>query len=82
MTLLGLTFFLQNIAIQDTAEGCIDKDHGVFDRYGDNCTWYTDTKNGLTGFRLSDNCGLYDDDDFVADIMCCACKGFDTILIN
>ena len=64
--------------MSDTAEGCIDKDHGVFDRDGDNCTWY----NGLDISRLSYKCGKYDDDDFTANSMCCACKGVDTILIN
>ena len=64
--------------MSDTGEGCIDKDHGVYDSFGDSCTWY----NGLHVSRLPYNCGNHDDDDFKANIMCCACKGIDTILIN
>ena len=57
----------------DTGEGCQDTDHGVFDTYGDNCTWY---------YGLTSGCGNYDDDDFTANTMCCACKGIITIYIH
>ena len=49
-------------------------DHGVFDTYGDNCTWYYHS--------IGIGCGDYDDDDFTANTMCCACKGIITILIR
>ena len=64
--------------MSNTGEGCINKDHGVFDRYGDNCSWY----NELHVSRLPYACGTYDDDDFTANNMCCACKGVYMISIN
>ena len=48
-------------------------DHGVFDTYGDSCTWY---------YSSTSSCGEYDDDDFTANTMCCACKGIITIYIH
>lgn len=34
------------------------------DSFGDDCTWYQQNPVG---------CGLYDDDDFLANTACCAC---------
>ena len=48
-------------------EVCHDSDDGKKDKYGDNCTsWYN---------KKPEYCGRFDDNDFSADSMCCACKG-------
>lgn len=47
---------------------CEDTTNGVTDSYGDTCEWYAIGTNSL-------QCGRYDNDDFVADSMCCACEG-------
>ena len=57
----------------DTWKGCNDTDHGAFDKYGDTCAWY-DTQTRF--------CGDFDDNDFTAYEMCCACRGIITILIR
>jgi len=44
---------------------CINTDNGATDDGGDSCDWYDDNSN---------RCGDYDDDDFTADTMCCACQ--------
>lgn len=49
-----------------TGGNCVDQDYGVADVYGDKCEWYESSP---------DSCGTYDDDDFVADELCCACGG-------
>jgi len=41
------------------------------DAEGDGCMWYRLEQDG---FRFSDYCGEYDDADFVAEELCCACK--------
>ena len=56
----------------DTEESCKDMDDGVFDGAGDSCSWYN---HNLT----RKYCGKYDDEDFSASALCCACKG---IIIN
>ena len=45
---------------------CRNTDGGATDSYGDSCAAY----KGYTGW-----CGLYDDDDFTANSMCCVCGG-------
>ena len=45
---------------------CTDSNNGKKDKWGDDCSWYQ---------RNPWRCGKYDDDDFNANIMCCACKG-------
>ena len=51
----------------DTEAGCTDWDDlGETDVDGDGCAVY---------WSNSDWCGGYDDDDFFADIYCCACGG-------
>ena len=47
-------------------------DDGVFDAFGDNCSWYSELTNKTY-------CGRYDDEDFSASVLCCVCKG---IIIN
>ena len=48
-------------------EVCHDSDNGKKDELGFDCTiWYND---------FPEDCGKYDNDDFSANSMCCACKG-------
>ena len=44
----------------------MDRADGATDSYGDGCEWYDNWPSG---------CGYYDDDDFDAYEMCCACEG-------
>jgi len=46
---------------------CADTDFGATDTYGDDCSWYIG--------QSFDQCGRYDDADFTAVSMCCACGG-------
>ena len=45
---------------------CVDTAGPFLDSGGDSCSWYA-------SYRSS--CGVYDDADFVASIMCCECGG-------
>lgn len=45
---------------------CTDTADGATDTYHDGCEWYDATPQ---------DCGLYDDDDFVSNEVCCACGG-------
>ena len=47
---------------------CRDTDNGATDRDGQDCSskWYK---------LYPQDCGAYDDDDFKANKMCCACNG-------
>merc|ERR1712083_864029 len=55
---------------QSNADQCVDTDNGALDSYNDPCSGYTNTPSW---------CGTsYDDDDFVANTMCCACGGGST----
>jgi len=45
---------------------CIDIDGGVVDKDGDGCGWYTSHPG---------SCGEYDDANFTAASLCCACGG-------
>ena len=47
------------------AYGCTDTDNGAVDPYSDGCDEYTDHPNYCGG--------KYEDSDFTADDMCCAC---------
>ena len=51
---------------------CQDSDDGKTDRRQKNCKSYYD--------KYPIDCGKFDDDDFSANSMCCACKG--TIFLN
>ena len=45
---------------------CENSDNGKTDKDGDSCeTWYD---------LYPQDCGYYDDEDFVAKVMCCACR--------
>ena len=58
-------------AIADPPAGtCQDTNNGAADSYGDDCAWYTVNSWG---------CDLnFNDSDFNAGSMCCACKGGST----
>lgn len=45
---------------------CADANGEAGDSSNDGCDWYDEYPSG---------CGLYDDDDFVSSVMCCACEG-------
>ena len=45
---------------------CSDTANGATDTGRDGCDWYNDKPQ---------ECGKYDDDDFVANSVCCACGG-------
>ena len=45
---------------------CFSTSHGAGDSSENGCYWYTSSQ---------DSCGAFDDDDFVASEMCCACGG-------
>ena len=47
--------------------GCIDETNGATDSYDDGCNYYDDNPT---------ECGNYDDEDFKANSMCCACGNF------
>ena len=59
-----LISFLSTICFK---EECQDSDNGKTDSRGFNCT--------LVYNKYPKYCGDYDDDDFTANSMCCACKG-------
>ena len=45
---------------------CVDTDNGALGSWLDDCTYHTSHPS---------SCGQYDDKDFVASQMCCACGG-------
>ena len=46
---------------------CVNTNNGATDSMGDNCVdWYDE---------YPEDCGKYDDNDFKAEIVCCACGG-------
>jgi len=58
----------ENVASGNCPEECTDSDNGKTDIGGDSCVWYNEQPV---------LCGSYDDDDFKAKEMCCACKACD-----
>ena len=48
---------------------CGEQNFGATDNGGDGCDWYFRSQSNR------DRCGNYDDDDFTASLMCCACGG-------
>ena len=44
---------------------CVDETNGATDTDGDGCDYYESHQN---------QCGDFDNDDFIAKSMCCACK--------
>ena len=64
MLFAGTCFF---ITLCKAEANCMDTDNGATDSNGESCAyWYR---------WYPKDCGLYDDDDFTAKTMCCACKG-------
>ena len=61
--MLLLISFLSTICFKGK---CQDSDNGKTDLYEANCA------NGYNEYPEA--CGFYDDDDFTANSMCCACK--------
>ena len=56
----------------ETAIGdCLDTNNGATDSWWSGCDYYAD-------YPSSCNTGTFDDDDFTASTMCCACGGGDT----
>ena len=49
-------------------EACSDTDFGHLDQEG----------HGCNGYSNPSYCGMYDDGDFQADVMCCSCGGGNT----
>ena len=49
---------------------CIDTNGQALDEGSDSCSWYE---------THSSRCGDYDDEDFSASEMCCACNGGRTV---
>ena len=47
---------------------CKDSDNGKTDELGEDC-------KSFMYHNTPENCGNYDDDDFTANSMCCACIG-------
>ena len=47
-------------------DACVDTASDATDKYNDGCKWYDENPK---------HCGIYDDDDFIANEMCCACNG-------
>ena len=54
---------VEDVDSEETELGCIDTN--TFDLNGENCDWYTPNR-----LRF---CGTFDDEDFTASSMCCAC---------
>ena len=44
---------------------CFDTNKGSKDNSEDDCDWY---------YQSPEACGMFDDDDFKARTMCCACR--------
>ena len=44
---------------------CVDETNGATDIDGYGCDYYKDSTYA---------CGIFDDEDFIANSMCCACK--------
>ena len=61
-----LQYFLKFSWTFKVKEICTNSDNGATDGADDSCEdWYDENP---------DDCGEYDDDDFTAKTMCCACK--------
>jgi len=48
---------------------CVDNTNGTTDAKGDGCSWYDENDENTAG------CGIYDNRDFAAKVMCCSCGG-------
>jgi len=58
-------FLLVEVEKEVNKEDCQDSEYGRTDRDGHGCKWYN---------YYPQDCGNYDDDDFTAKSLCCACK--------
>ena len=56
------------LSLIDERPACYDTDLSFADNGDDKCDWYATGTNYFA-------CGAYDDDDFKANEMCCACGG-------
>ena len=62
-----MRLFTAITTILASAKACQDIDFSTTDAGGDNCaSWYNE---------FPDTCGKYDDEDFLAELVCCACGG-------
>jgi len=63
---------------------CKDTDNGAKDYKNEGCDWYTKSTMPDTDDPNKAWCGAYDDDDFKAHKMCCACKDsiYETVRVN
>jgi len=59
------TRFLLVEVEKEVNKDCQDSEYGRTDRDGHGCKWYN---------YYPQDCGNYDDDDFTAKSLCCACK--------
>jgi len=61
-----------------------DTDNGAKDYKNEGCDWYTKSTMPDTDDPNKAWCGAYDDDDFKAHKMCCACKDsiYETVRVN
>jgi hypothetical protein len=66
MNLAGRNPAQMNLSI---VEGCFDTEGDFRDSGNDSCTWYDTSSHA---------CGAYDDNDFTASSVCCACGGGST----
>jgi hypothetical protein len=57
-----------NDFLDDIYSDCEDTDNGALDEYRSGCTWYNE---------FPDDCGRYDNEQFTATTMCCACADFE-----
>jgi hypothetical protein len=57
-------YFADSVDLDDIYSDCEDTAGDARDSYNDGCEWYNEFPEG---------CGYYDDDDFDAVAMCCAC---------
>ena len=56
----------EEISLPEPSNMCIDTQGDAYDAGHDSCGWYWNNPS---------RCGSYDDDDFTASEMCCACGG-------
>ena len=59
----------QTVTVPVSEAVCEDTDGEARDGGNDSCSWYV---------MYPDSCGAYDDEDFTASSMCCACNGGST----
>ena len=66
LILFEVNFNVLNINVSE----CKDTDNGAKDEENHGCVWYSLSEDSVN----VGSCGEYDDDDFKAHKMCCACK--------